>query len=455
LYPHSPRHCDRHRRGPFSCRSTECRRHDTGATIPCSPLVLGFCICLTGFAQSACAGITWSGDVDPADPNAWDASTWAYIGDTTNGELEIKGGSRVRIDWGFIGNESGATGAVTVNGDRSIWTLSKTLYVGRYGRGTMTITDGGKVSNKQGFIRRSTSKVTVDGAGSTWMNSSELAAGGTIAITDGGVVSNGQSYIYGVVTVDGPGSTFTNVLLDIENTLNITGGGAVSNNYGWIASGHRQISVVTVDGAGSTWATNTDLYVGYVAPFYPPDGFGTLNITNSGQVSVAGTLAIDDGEHGIGFVNMATGGMLALYGDADDSLAEFLDLIDGSDAIRYWDDSISDWADITTATYGDNYTLDFLTEGDLAGYTMLTVGVPDLSADFDNDGDTDGNDFLTWQRGQSPDPLSAEDLTNWQSNFGAAASSVAASSTTVPEPTAGLLLMLGMATMIFRRHPPA
>ena len=65
--------------------------------------------------------------------------------------------------------------------------------------------------------------------------------------------------------------------------------------------------------------------------------------------------------------------MLGLYGDADDLLTDFLGLIGGTDAIRYWDDSISDWADITGATDGEDYTLS-LGAGDLAGYTMLTVG---------------------------------------------------------------------------------
>ena len=99
-----------------------------------------------------------------------------------------------------------------------------------------------------------------------------------------------------------------------------------------------------------------------------------LSIANGGLVSVAGTLTIDYRTQGDSFVNMATGGMLALKGDADDSLVDFLDLVTGTDAIRYWDKSLADWAPITTATAGVDYTLDYLTEGELAGYTLLTVG---------------------------------------------------------------------------------
>jgi len=144
-----------------------------------------------------------------------------------------------------------------------------------------------------------------------------------------------------------------------------------------------------VDGPGSTWTNSNNLYVGRSSS-------GTLNITVGGLVSVAGSLTIDYDEDGDGFINMATGGMLALWGDADDSLTGFLGLIDGTNAIRYWDGSVLDWADITGATYGVDYTLAYQTEGDLAGYTVLTVyapGPPD--PDIDQDGDVDFQDFAT------------------------------------------------------------
>ena len=51
--------------------------------------------------------------------------------------------------------------------------------------------------------------------------------------------------------------------------------------------------------------------------------------------------------------------------------------------------------------------------------------------DFDNDGDVDGRDFLVWQRGNSPNPLSAGDLAAWQGAYGMGG----LSAVTVPEPT--------------------
>lgn len=61
------------------------------------------------------------------------------------------------------------------------------------------------------------------------------------------------------------------------------------------------------------------------------------------------------------------------------------------------------------------------------------------TGDFDDDGDVDGDDFLAWQRGESPNPSSAEDLATWKANYGTPASPLAV----VPEPASTLLLGLG------------
>lgn len=47
------------------------------------------------------------------------------------------------------------------------------------------------------------------------------------------------------------------------------------------------------------------------------------------------------------------------------------------------------------------------------------VPVTATLGDFDQDGDVDGADYLQWQRGASPSPLSSADLSDWQANFGA------------------------------------
>ena len=77
---------------------------------------------------------------------------------------------------------------------------------------------------------------------------------------------------------------------------------------------------------------------------------------------------------------------------------------------------------------------------------VLLLGL--LPGDFDGDGDVDGADFLAWQQGEVSNPLSQSDLDDWQANFGAVASPIIAASTGVPEPSTGIMLMLGMVATL-------
>ena len=63
--------------------------------------------------------------------------------------------------------------------------------------------------------------------------------------------------------------------------------------------------------------------------------------------------------------------------------------------------------------------------------------------DFDGDGDVDGNDFLVWQRGGSPNGATSGDLAEWQNHLGEGVGASAAASA-VPEPTSTLLMLLGL-----------
>ena len=63
-----------------------------------------------------------------------------------------------------------------------------------------------------------------------------------------------------------------------------------------------------------------------------------------------------------------------------------------------------------------------------------------LEGDYDFDADVDGDDYLVWQRGESPNSLDPADLATWQSNFGLPAAGAAVSA--VPEPCCLLLTSL-------------
>ncbi|NOZ73675.1 MAG: PEP-CTERM sorting domain-containing protein [Chloroflexi bacterium] len=87
---------------------------------------------------------------------------------------------------------------------------------------------------------------------------------------------------------------------------------------------------------------------------------------------------------------------------------------------------------------------------DLVPYLEVTIEIDAGPGDFDEDGSVDGNDFLVWQRGGSPNGATAGDLNEWETNYGAAASTAAVAS--VPEPTSGLLFLMGVSGLLGRRR---
>jgi len=96
-----------------------------------------------------------------------------------------------------------------------------------------------------------------------------------------------------------------------------------------------------------------------------------------------------------------------------------------------------------------------------------TIEPPPITADFDQDNDIDGTDFLIWQRGLGGGTTLAEgdsdgsmsvdgiDFANWESMFGDTVTLLAAVQV-VPEPsTLGLLLVGALASITMRRRSSA
>jgi len=204
--------------------------------------------------------------IDTVSPNATvigapgAQSTGLRVGVSGTGALTIQNGGTMNNTLGIIGDQAGSTGTVVVTGAGSTWANNgNDLYVGADGNGTLMIKNGGTVSNVFGIIGayfNSTGAVTVDGAGSNWTNSQDLAVGG-----------------------DGDGNPNTS-----RGTLTISNGGAVSSAFGIIGYDSGSTGVVTVDGAGSTWTNRNDLIFGALGA-----ASGTLTISNGGTVSAATT----------------------------------------------------------------------------------------------------------------------------------------------------------------------
>jgi len=92
-----------------------------------------------------------------------------------------------------------------------------------------------------------------------------------------------------------------------------------------------------------------------------------------------------------------------------------------------------------------------------AGYTANSVSgnIVDnqfvAPGDFDVSGTVDGYDFLAWQRGESPNPLSLADLNAWEANYGFAPPLSALVS--VPEPSCSALALAACCLLFSRcRH---
>lgn len=86
---------------------------------------------------------------------------------------------------------------------------------------------------------------------------------------------------------------------------------------------------------------------------------------------------------------------------------------------------------------------------------------PADDADFDNDGDVDGRDFLIWQRGyDTPDALNqdgdadfdtdvdGDDLAIWQGQYGEPVPPLTAGVAAVPEPSTGILLLAACSSLL-------
>ncbi|MCA9236895.1 MAG: hypothetical protein KDA44_15570 [Planctomycetales bacterium] len=279
-----------------------------------------------------------------------------------------------------------SAGKVTVDGEGSSVEINNGLrsgevYVGRGGNGILSITGGATVTSYNtliGYGHGSNGAVTVSGPGSTWINSGPLSVGdghktsptpngvGMLTISDGGTVRSFNGIIgfsrecIGTATIDGVGSTWTTEgVIDVgvfgNGRLAITGGAAVDCYLGRVGTYSPGGSgEAVVDGPGSIWTCRNGLSIGTG----DPRDTGVVTISNGGTVKLFSTQGDGDPFYlsttSPGVLHMSSGGMLALEGEADDSLEQFLELVDGTDDIRYYDRASGTWDHLGGATYGND-----------------------------------------------------------------------------------------------------
>ena len=177
--------------------------------------------------------------------STWSSGGFLYVGNGGSGVLSITNGDNVSSTssssgGSCIGNNSGTTGVVRVDGVGSAWVWSSGLTVGNSGSGTLSITNGASVSSTgRGNITVGSSPygpasvVTVDGPGSTLTGISSLfIEHGSVLVRNGGIVNSGAGFSFG-----------TSLYAYSGGTLSITGGSTVTAVGASLSSG----SLLTID----------------------------------------------------------------------------------------------------------------------------------------------------------------------------------------------------------------
>ena len=409
---------------------------------------------LTGTVQASI-----SGNVEPSDPSTWTSETDCYIGHTADGSMMPY--ESIVSHLSYIAYDAGVVGEARILiGDN--WT-NDDLYVGHDGNGSLYLM--GTMDSTNGFIGFAAGSEGYASVSGNWTNDSlYVGYGGNGSMSVIGGTVNSVNGVIGV-TPGAEGNVLIgdhfcatwncdNLIVGDYGTghLSISGGSQVFSTSSTVGENSESLSSVSIHYENARWTNSNDLSIGEN---------GKVEITNSGLLSVGGTLAIDSG-----CIEMSYNGKLALAGEADDSITDFLNLVEGDGSILCCDNINREWKDITTATEGVEYNLTYLTTGDLAGYTLLEVISGPLPMPFpwpgdaNLDGRVDGSDVTiladNWQYGVGSPPkdwsdgdfngdgkVDGSDVTilamNWQ--YG-----VPTSVNAVPEPSCLILLVIAFAT---------
>ena len=237
------------------------------------------------------------------------------IADQGAGLLEILDGGVVTSGHGYLAqNTVLASATAHISGPNSRWSITGFLDVGNRGAGTLNIENAGAVVNTAGgyvgFIGGSNGAAIVDGAGSVWDSNFFQVGGsgvGSLTIRNGGTaisrlagtnsVSLGEATSgNGTVTVNGAGSTWTNLGSIVigtngRGTMNVQAGGyASAGPNASIGYNSGAIGTATVTGAGSQFNVPGMLTVGGRSDSTTTaGGSGTLTVADGGLVTVGGT----------------------------------------------------------------------------------------------------------------------------------------------------------------------
>ncbi|MHC4947200.1 MAG: GEVED domain-containing protein [Planctomycetota bacterium] len=213
---------------------------------------------------------TVDGSVFLGDRSTWDSSGNFYVGYRGDGALTARNNGRVNGANLHVGDQPGATGTVSVDGGRVV--LANYLRVGVQGSGSASVLGGGKMEL----------------AGWSAFIGQESGSQGTVSVTGSASELNGVNNLYAGRYGTG--------------TLDVTLGGRVESQYGYVGRYAGGTGTVTVD--GGSWGSTASVWVGGGPS--GAGGAGILRVLGWGGVDIGDTLRV----WAPGTVELQSGGLL-------------------------------------------------------------------------------------------------------------------------------------------------
>jgi T5SS/PEP-CTERM-associated repeat protein len=422
--------------------------------------------------------------------SAWNFGTTMTVGESGYATLDIHSGGRVTSGAAIIGDNADSRGVVDVDGEGSTWEIAGTLDVSNPGEAELRIASGGRVSTA-GVTR-------VDPAGRIEFDGGRLEIAAAAGLTNGGLVE-GDGRIHGAVSnvISGEMRTHTGDRLILGATLSNAGvidldGGelevlGIAINTGDITARNAVVRMSSglSNSAGSQLAAvggpvaihgtvvnalNAQIVAGADSTVVFHD-----TLTNNGQLAILPDSSV------LMLKNLSFGGTATLslqLGAASASAASAPVQVDGTATLAGTLDI--DLASGFTPMLGDSFNL-LTAIGGRSGFfaaealpslpgglgwdvnytpSAVTLSVvPNLSADFDSDGDVDAADLARWKGGfgaasgaekidgdeNLDGDVDGADFLAWQRQVGLGGSTQAAADS-VPEPAALWLAAVGLAS---------
>ncbi len=213
----------------------------------------------------------------------WNITDILYLGAMGAADLTVTDHATLNTHLVQIAMAGGSTGSLTLDGPGSTWNNDGTLYVGKAGQATVTISNGGQFNCPAtavlGDETGSSGTVMVEGPDSIWQQpESGLIIGnfghGALTVRQGASANFGKSLYLayyagstGQLSFEGPGSSLTNTPVIYvghkgAGLLNISEGAQVSTSWVSVAASTGSSGQVVVTGAETLWDARSSIDVG-------------------------------------------------------------------------------------------------------------------------------------------------------------------------------------------------